>query len=330
MNLERRPRRLRRSAALRAQACETRLHTDNLIYPMFLVEGENRAEEVASLPGNYRWSADRLYKEVEGCLELGLRSIVLFPAIAEENKDKIASYSYAEENFYLHTLRGLKERFPELCLMTDVAMDPYSSDGHDGYVNEGGEIENDTTLPILARMAVAQAQAGVDIIGPSDMMDGRVGAIRQALDGAGFSQTAIMSYTAKYASAFYGPFRDALDSAPKAGDKKTYQMNPANKREALVEAEADYQEGADFLMVKPALAYLDIIQLLKQNFDIPISAYNVSGECAMLRAAAMQGWLNYEQAMPEMLLSIHRAGADVILSYFAKDYARMFKAGRFD
>jgi porphobilinogen synthase len=212
--------------------------------------------------------------------------------------------------------------------MTDVAMDPYSSDGHDGYVNEKGEIVNDTTLPILAKMAVAQAQAGADILGPSDMMDGRVGFMREALDIAGFTDVSIMSYTAKYASAFYGPFRDALDSAPKSGDKKTYQMNPANSREALIEASLDVQEGADFLMVKPALPYLDIIALLKQNFEQPIAAYNVSGECAMLTAACQNGWLNFEKAMPEMLMSIRRAGADVILTYFAKAYAEMVKEGK--
>jgi porphobilinogen synthase len=212
--------------------------------------------------------------------------------------------------------------------MTDVAMDPYSSDGHDGYVNEKGEIVNDTSLPILAKMAVAQAQAGADILGPSDMMDGRVSFMREALDIAGFTDVSIMSYTAKYASAFYGPFRDALDSAPKSGDKKTYQMNPANSREALIEASLDVQEGADFLMVKPALPYLDIIALLKQNFEQPIAAYNVSGECAMLTAACQNGWLNFEKAMPEMLMSIRRAGADIILTYFAKAYAEMVKDGK--
>jgi porphobilinogen synthase len=269
-----------------------------------------------------------LLPEIEACLNLGISSYVIFPAVAEELKDKIATYSYAEENFYLNILRKLKETFPEICLMTDVAMDPYSSDGHDGYVNEKGEIVNDITLPILAKMAVAQAQAGADILGPSDMMDGRVGFIREALDLAGYSDVSIMSYTAKYASAFYGPFRDALDSAPKSGDKKTYQMNPANSREALIEASLDVQEGADFLMVKPALPYLDIIALLKQNFEQPIAAYNVSGECAMLTAACQNGWLNFEKAMPEMLMSIRRAGADVILTYFAKAYAQMQKEGK--
>jgi porphobilinogen synthase len=224
----------------------------------------------------------------------------------------------------LDAIRQIKERFPESVVMSDVAMDPYSSDGHDGYV-EDGKILNDETLPILARMTIAQAQAGVDIIGPSDMMDGRVGVLRQALDEEGFTEVSIMSYSAKYASAFYGPFRDALNSAPKLGDKKTYQMNPANKREALLEAQLDFEEGADMLMVKPALCYLDVIHLLRENFSIPITAYNVSGECAMVYAAAKNGWLDYDRAVFEMLLSIKRAGADGILTYFAKDFAKMVK-----
>jgi porphobilinogen synthase len=323
-----RPRRNRKNKAVRAFAQETHLGVENLIYPIFVYDGKGIKNEVKSLPGNYRWSLDMLLPEIESCLKLGISTYVLFPAVEENLKDKIATYSYAEENFYLHVLRKLKETFPEICLMTDVAMDPYSSDGHDGYVNETGAIVNDTTLPILAKMAVAQAQAGADILGPSDMMDGRVGFIREALDLAGYTDVSIMSYTAKYASAFYGPFRDALDSAPKSGDKKTYQMNPANSREALIEASLDVQEGADFLMVKPALPYLDIIALLKQNFEQPIAAYNVSGECAMLTAACQNGWLNFEKAMPEMLMSIRRAGADVILTYFAKAYAEMVKAGK--
>jgi porphobilinogen synthase len=323
-----RPRRNRKNKVVRAFAQETQLGVERLIYPLFVLDGKGIKSEVKSLPGNYRWSLDTLLPEVEACMNLGINSYVLFPAVADELKDKTASYSYAEENFYLHILRKLKETFPEICLMTDVAMDPYSSDGHDGFVNEKGEIVNDKTLGILAKMAVAQAQAGADIIGPSDMMDGRVGFIRESLDEAGYTDVSIMSYTAKYASAFYGPFRDALDSAPKSGDKKTYQMNPANSREALIEAQLDYEEGADFMMVKPALPYLDIIALLKQNFDIPIAAYNVSGECAMLTAACQNGWLDFNRAMPEMLLSIRRAGADVILTYFAKAYAEMLKAGK--
>lgn len=300
---------------------ETHLGVEHLIYPIFLKDGTNIKEEIASLPTNYRWSLDQLIPEIEECMNLGIMSFDLFPAVDDSLKDKIASYSYAEDNFYLHAIRDLKERFPEIVLMSDVAMDPYSSDGHDGYV-ENGKIINDVSLPILARMAVAQAQAGVDIIGPSDMMDGRIAYIREALDAAGFSETSIMSYTVKYASAFYGPFRDALNSAPKSGDKKTYQMNPANKREALLEGQLDMDEGADMLMVKPALSYLDVIHVMKENFPLPITAYNVSGECAMVMAAAQRGWLNYDLAMAEILISIRRAGADGILTYFAKDFAK--------
>lgn len=317
-----RPRRNRKTAVIRNLVSETRLSVAQLIYPLFLVDGEGIKNEVLSLPGNYRFSLDLMLQEIESCMKLGINSFVIFPAVEDALKDSSATYSYSEKNFYLKAIKTIKQQFPEVCLMSDVAMDPYSSDGHDGYVHDG-KILNDKTLQILAKMAVAQAEAGIDILGPSDMMDGRVGFIRDAVDEAGFYDTSIMSYTAKYASAYYGPFRDALDSAPKAGDKKTYQMNPANSQEALLEATLDYNEGADIMMVKPALCYLDIIQSLKQNFDIPIAAYNVSGECAMLMAACEKGWLNYEQAMPEMLLSMHRAGADIILTYFAKDFAKM-------
>lgn len=299
---------------------ETHLGVEHLIYPIFLKDGKGIKEEINSLPGNYRWSIDTLLHELESCLSLGIKTIDIFPAVDESLKDKTATYSYADDNFYLKAIRAIKEKFPELMVMTDVAMDPYSSDGHDGLV-ENGEILNDATLPILAKMAVAQAQAGADIIGPSDMMDGRVGVIREALDLNGFEETSIMSYTAKYASAFYGPFRDALNSAPKHGDKKTYQMNPSNRREALLEAQLDIEEGADMIMVKPALCYLDVIHELKSNFSVPVTAYNVSGECAMVIAAAKNGWLNYDLAVYEMLLSIRRAGADGILTYFAKDFA---------
>ena len=319
-----RPRRNRTNAAIRGMVRETHLSLENLIYPMFVVDGAGVKQEVASLPGNYRMSADHLLPEIESCLALGLHNFVLFPAVDESLKDKTASYGSADDNFYLHVIREIKERFPETVLVSDVAMDPYSSDGHDGFVQDG-KILNDVTLPILGKMAVAQAQAGIDLIGPSDMMDGRVGFIRSELDEAGYTETGIMSYTAKYASAFYGPFRDALDSAPKAGDKKTYQMDPANKFEALREAELDNMEGADFLMVKPALHYMDVIHLLKENFELPIAAYHVSGECAMLIAACQNGWLKYEEAMPEALLCLRRAGADAILTYFAKDYAQMLK-----
>ena len=325
----RRPRRNRQSAAIRSAIKETKLQTSNLIYPLFLADGKKVKNEIASLPGNYRMSIDNMLREIGACMKMGLDKFIIFPAIPEENKDKVGTYSYDPDNFYLKAVTKIKKRFPESCIISDVALDPYNVDGHDGLV-ANGRVLNDATLPILARMAVAQAEAGFDIIGPSDMMDGRIECIREALDENGFVNTGIMAYTAKYASAFYGPFRDALDSAPADGedipkDKKTYQMDPGNKREALIEAELDTQEGADFLMVKPALNYLDVIHLLKQNFELPIAAYHVSGECAMLIAACQNGWLDYEQAMPETLQSIHRAGADVILTYFAKDYAKRFK-----
>ena len=325
----RRPRRNRRSAAIRGMLHETHLSPKHLVYPLFMEDGNNIKTEIHSLPGNYRQSIDNILKEIETCLKLELSSFILFPAIEDNLKDKTATYSYAPENYYLSAVSMIKKTFPEVCLISDVAMDPYSSDGHDGIV-KAGKILNDETLVILAKMAVAQAAAGFDLIGPSDMMDGRVRVIRKALDKNGFTDTGILSYTAKYASAFYGPFRDALDSAPKEDpnipkDKKTYQMDPANKREAIIEAELDTKEGADFLMVKPALNYLDVIHVLKNNFTLPIAAYHVSGECAMLIAACQNGWLEYEKAMPETLTAIHRAGADVILSYFAKDFAQWYK-----
>lgn len=316
-----RPRRNRKNSVIRDMVQETQLGVQNLIYPLFLEDGSGIKNEIASLPNQYRWSLDLLIPEVEACVALGIKTFVLFPAVNDALKDTTATYSYNEANFYLHAIRKIKETFPEVVLMSDVAMDPYSSDGHDGLVKNGA-ILNDETLPILTKMAVAQAQAGIDIIGPSDMMDGRVGAIRSALDNNGFTDVSIMSYTAKYASAFYGPFRDALDSAPKSGDKKTYQMNPANKREALIEAQLDIEEGADMIMVKPATCYLDVIHLLKESCDVPVTAYNVSGEYAMVHAAAQKGWLDYESAYLEMLLSIRRAGADGILTYFAKDFAQ--------
>lgn len=319
-----RPRRNRKNLAIRNMVEETNLGPQHLIYPLFLVDGKNIQDEVQSLPGNYRWSIDKLLPEFEKWLSLGITTFDLFPAVDEQLKDAIGSYSYAEENFYLHAIRTLKEKFPEAVLMSDVALDPYSSDGHDGIV-VNGQILNDPTLEVLGKMSLAQAQAGIDIIGPSDMMDGRVGYIREKLDNHNFQDVSIMSYAVKYASAFYGPFRDALNSAPKLGDKKTYQMNPANKQEALIEAELDIQEGADFIMVKPALCYLDVIHLLKENFSTPITAYNVSGECAMVYAAAKNGWLDYEKSMMEMLLSIRRAGASGILTYFAPDAALLMK-----
>jgi porphobilinogen synthase len=316
-----RPRRNRKSAAIRAMVQETQVLNSDLIFPLFLIEGKNISSEVKSMPGIHRFSSDLLLKEIEACMNLGINSFALFPNISESLKDKYAKESYNHEGLYLKALREIKKYFPESCIMTDVAMDPYSSDGHDGIV-ENGEILNDETLEVLGRMAVAQAHAGADIVGPSDMMDGRVGYIRQELDKEGFTKVSIMAYSAKYASAFYGPFRDALDSAPKFGDKKTYQMNPANQREALIEAQLDFEEGADFLMVKPALPYLDVIKTLSDNFDLPIAAYNVSGEYAMIKAAAQNGWLDGDKSMFESLTAIKRAGAKIILTYFAKEFAQ--------
>ena len=320
--LTRRPRRNRKSAAIRSMVEETQVHTADLIFPMFLQDGTNKKIEVASMPGIYRLSADLMLREIEDCLKIGIKAFDIFPAVEDSFKDKHATRSYDTNFFYLRALRDIKKEFPEACIMTDVAMDPYSSDGHDGLVVDG-KIVNDATLEILGKMALAQAETGIDILGPSDMMDGRVGYLRETLDKNGFSDVSIMSYTAKYASGFYNPFRDALDSAPKFGDKKTYQMNPANKREALLEAELDTLEGADFLMVKPALSYLDIIHLIKTNTNLPVAAYNVSGEFSMVKAAAQKGWLDGERVMNEILLSIKRAGADIILTYFAKEFATL-------
>lgn len=317
-----RPRRNRKSQGIRNMVEETRLSVKDFIFPMFLIDGVNQKLEVVSMPGIYRYSLDLMLGEIDSCMKLGIMAFDIFPAYPEGKKDKYATESYNPETFYLKAISKIKRTFPEAVIMTDVAMDPYSSDGHDGLV-KNGKILNDETLEILGKMALAQAQAGADILGPSDMMDGRVGYIRSILDENGYTDVSIMSYTAKYASAFYGPFRDALDSAPKMGDKKTYQMDPANYSEALIEAELDTAEGADFLMVKPALAYLDIIKLLKDNSNLPIAAYNVSGEYAMVKAAAQKGWLDGERAMLESLLSIKRAGANVILSYFAKEYASL-------
>ena len=322
--MNQRPRRNRKSANVREMVAETNLKIEDLIYPLFIVDGSNKKLPISSMPNCFRWSLDLLLKEIETCGKLGINNFVLFPAVENHLKDKTASYGYDSKNFYLKAIHTIKNNFPEFTLMSDVAMDPYSSDGHDGLVING-EIDNDKSLPILCKMALAQAEAGIDIIGPSDMMDGRIGAIRETLDDNEFTSTSIMSYTAKYASAFYGPFRDALNSEPKFGDKKTYQMDPRNKSESLIEAELDELEGADILMIKPALSYLDVIQTIKKNSNLPISAYNVSGEYAMVHAAAEKGWLDYNQTFNEVLTSIKRAGADIILTYFAKDFARLKK-----
>lgn len=316
-----RPRRNRKSKAVREMVSETHLSVSHLISPLFLKDGSKMKEEIPSMPGIFRFSTDALLREVEESLELGLNAFALFPCLPDSQKDSRATQSYNPEITYLKSIRTIKEKFPEACIISDVAMDPYSSDGHDGIV-QNGKIINDETLEVLGKMALAQAQAGVDIVAPSDMMDGRVGYIRDVLDKNSFQDVSIMAYTAKYASAFYGPFREALDSAPKFGDKKTYQMDFRNKKEALREARLDLQEGADFLMVKPALSYLDVISGLKSHFDIPIAAYNVSGEYAMVKAAAQKGWIDEDKIILEILTSIKRAGADVILTYLAKEAAQ--------
>ncbi len=320
MNITRRPRRNRQSEVIRNLTEETQVNVKDLIFPLFLTEGQSKKVPISSMPNIYRLSLDYALKEIEECINLGIKAFAPFPQIEESLKDAYAKESYNPNGLYVKAIREVKKQFPEVCLFSDVAMDPYSSDGHDGIV-KNGQILNDETLEVLGKMALAQAEAGADMVAPSDMMDGRVGYLRQVLDSNGFTKVGILAYTAKYASAFYGPFRDALDSAPKFGDKKTYQMNPANSREALIEAELDYAEGADLLMVKPALPYLDVIKMLHDNFHLPIAAYNVSGEYAMIKAAAEKGWIDEKKAMVECLTSIRRAGAKVILTYFAKEFA---------
>ncbi len=326
LSLIERPRRLRRTENLRRMVRETRLSVDQLVAPLFVVEGHGVRQEVPSMPGQYRLSIDELVREVRELHALGIPAVALFPALDESLKTPDGREALNPDGLYPRAIRAIKEAVPELLVITDVALDPYSSDGHDGIVRDG-RILNDETVEILARMAIVQAQAGADMVAPSDMMDGRVGAIRQALDEAGFTEVAILSYTAKYASAFYGPFRDALDSAPRhrpgvPPDKKTYQMDPANAREALRELRLDLEEGADMVMVKPALPYLDVIYRVKQVADVPVAAYHVSGEYAMLKAAAQNGWLDEKATVLEALTAIHRAGADVILTYFAKQVAQ--------
>ena len=317
-----RPRRNRKNEAVRRLIRENALTTSDLIAPLFVKEGSGVREPIHSMPGIYRYSIDELVKECRELYRLGVPCVCLFPAIEDKLKDSKAREAVNSSGLYQRAIKEVKNALPDLLVMTDIALDPYSSDGHDGLVDpKSGEILNDETLEILAEMSIVQAKAGADILGPSDMMDGRVGAIREALDEENFTNVAIMSYTAKYASAFYGPFRDALNSAPKKGDKKTYQMDYANSREALREAYLDEEEGADFLMVKPGLPYLDIIKLLKDNTTLPIAAYNVSGEYAMVKAAHQNGWVDGEKVMMEMLTSFKRAGADVILTYFAKEAA---------
>jgi porphobilinogen synthase len=322
MNLKSRPRRNRLTESTRALVCETRLHRSNFIQPLFIIEGKNISEPIRSMPGQSRLSVDLCIKLCREIYQAGIPGVAIFPVIGNLKKDKLASEGINPKGFLSEAIRAIKVAVPQLMLITDVAMDPFSIDGHDGYVNSKGEIENDKSVEILVQMAIVQAEAGCDWVAPSDMMDGRVGAIRAGLDSAGFENVSILSYSAKYASSFYGPFREALDSAPRAGDKKTYQMDPANRREAMREALLDISEGADAIMVKPAMPYLDIISDLKAKSKIPIAAYQVSGEYAMLKAAGEKGWLDANAAMNESLLSIKRAGADIILSYAALEWAR--------
>lgn len=318
-----RPRRNRKSSAMRAMVRENHLQVQDLIAPLFVQEGKQLKTPIASMPGQFRFSLDLLLDEVKQLHRLGICCVSLFPALDDKLKNPTGSESLNSDGLFQRTIRAVKEAVPEMIVMTDVALDPYSSDGHDGVVDsKTGEIMNDLTLDLLSQMAVSQAQAGSDMIGPSDMMDGRVQFIRDALDDEGFTNVSIMSYTAKYASSFYGPFREALDSAPKSGDKKTYQMDYANKKEAIREALLDQREGADILMVKPGLAYLDVIHVLKEQSLLPIAAYNVSGEYAMVKAAAQNGWIDGSAVMEEMLMSFKRAGADMILTYFAKEMAQ--------
>ena len=320
MNLFIRPRRNRKSKSMRDLVRETVLTPADFILPLFVMEGKNRREAIRPMPGVFRLSRDLVVVESKRAHKLGIRAVALFPVIPEKQKDRLATEAKNRDGLLQKTIRDLKSAVPGLAVITDVAMDPYSSDGHDGLV-KGGKILNDETLPILAEMALAQAAAGADMVAPSDMMDGRIGYLRKALDKAGFSETGILAYSAKYASSFYGPFREALDSAPKHGDKKTYQMDPANRREAIREVLLDVKEGADMVMVKPALPYLDIISDVKAAVKVPVAAYQVSGEYAMVKAAGKLGWLDPEAAMMESVLAIKRAGADAILTYAAVELA---------
>ena len=321
-----RPRRLRRSPALRRLVRETRLSVDDLVLPLFVEDGSGRRTPIEAMPGQFRYSVDTLAEEARAVADLGLSAVALFPALDESLKDRTGSEALNPDGLFPRAIRAVKDAAPDLLVVSDVALAPYSSDGPAGVVR-GGVVQNDETLDLLAQMAVVQAEAGADIIAPSDMMDGRVGAIRAALDEAGFADVAILSYAAKYASSFYGPFRAALDSAPRElddvpRDKATYQMDPANAREALREVALDLDEGADMVMVKPALAYLDVIHRVRELSDVPVAAYHVSGEYAMLHAAAERGWLDLRAAALEATTAIRRAGADLILTYFAKDLAR--------
>jgi porphobilinogen synthase len=319
-----RPRRLRVNGATRHLVAETELQPRHLVLPLFLMDGNKKREAIASMPGVDRLSIDLAIEEAHRAFALGIQALALFPKIPDEKKDPKATESSRSDNLMLRAIREFKNQCPDLLLFTDVAMDPYSSDGHDGWVRDG-VVLNDESLPILAAMAVAQAEAGADFVAPSDMMDGRVEFIRRALDERGYEKVGILSYTAKYASCFYGPFRDALDSAPRAGDKKTYQMDYKNRREALRELRLDSEEGADIVMVKPALSYLDIISDMRRESDIPVAAYLVSGEYSMMVAASERGWLDLDRAFLESHTALRRAGADLIFSYAAKRVAELLK-----
>lgn len=317
-----RPRRLRKSASVRGLIQATRINVDHLVWPVFVTDGSGQRQPIASMPGQVRYSPDTLVQDVSEAYKLGIRAVAVFPKIDDKLKTSDARECLNPDGLVPRVVRELKKTFPDLVVITDIALDPFSSDGHDGLVRDG-TIINDETVQVLAQMSVLHAKAGADFVAPSDMMDGRVGAIRTSLDRDGLIDCGIIAYCSKYASCFYGPFRDALDSAPRAGDKLTYQMNPmGSAREALREARLDIAEGADILMVKPALAYLDIISLIRANTDIPIAAYQVSGEYSMLHAAAQKGWLDLNKTMFETTAAIHRAGADMIFTYFARDIAK--------
>ncbi|WP_121970979.1 porphobilinogen synthase [Leptolyngbya sp. BC1307] len=324
LSIQHRPRRLRRTAGLRQMVQESRLTVNDLIYPVFVMEGSNLKEEIASMPGCDRYSLDLLLTEVAAAAELGIPAIALFPLIPYDQKDNAGTESYNPQGLVPRAIRAIKQAVPNMIVITDVALDPYSTEGHDGIVQDG-QILNDETVAVLVKQALCQAEAGANLVAPSDMMDGRVGAIRTALDAEGWINVGILAYSAKYASAYYGPFRDALDSAPKFGDKKTYQMDPANGKEALKEVTLDIAEGADIVMIKPALAYMDIIYQIRQQTNLPIAAYNVSGEYAMIKAAAQQGWIDEKKIVLETLTGLKRAGADLILTYFARDVAHWLK-----
>jgi porphobilinogen synthase len=322
MYLQKRNRILRQSPSIRSLVAETKLSANDFIAPLFIDEGENIAFEIPSMPGYYRYSIDNTIKEIKELWELGIKSVLLFIKAPDELKDNTGKEAWNDNGLMQRSIKAIKDAVPEMLIMTDVALDPYSSYGHDGIVKDG-EIVYDETVEALVKMSLSHAKAGADFVAPSDMMDGRIGAIREAFEQNNFTKTGIMAYSAKYASCFYGPFRDALDSAPGFGDKKTYQMDYANRIEAVKEALMDEDEGADIIMVKPAMAYLDIIREVKDSVAVPVSAYHVSGEYAMLKAAVKMGWLNEDKAILECLISIKRAGADLIATYFAKDAVKL-------